>query len=111
MKHLLQQQRRICPCQGAERSFVHTQGSRFCRLAKVGGSRWGGCEAGGFHAEPDQHARKAPSGSDSFPFSCFLGLAVSISAPGTQQGLKTAFVAADGSVLPKNSCFTSSHTA
>lgn len=103
-------------CQGAEeemneRSFIHTQVSRFCRLAKVGGSRWGWREAGGFHAAPDQRARKAPSGSDSSPFSCFLGLSVSISAPGTLQGLKTAFVTADGSVLPKNSCFTSSYTA
>lgn len=54
---------------------------------------------------------KAPSGSDSSPFSSFLGAAASISAPGTLQELKTAVVIADGSVLPKNSCFTSSYTA
>lgn len=47
------------------------------------------------NALADQRARKAQSGSDSSQFSCFLGAAVSISAPGTLQGLKTAFVAAD----------------
>lgn len=44
--------------------------------------------------QADRCARRAQSGSDSSPFSCFLGPAVSSSAPGTLQGLKTAFLPA-----------------
>lgn len=64
--------------------------------------------------QADRCARRAQSGSDSSPFSSFLGPAVSSSAPGTLQGLKTAFVPAallGLGIGPESSCFTSSYTA
>lgn len=77
------------------KASLYTQVPPLWSSAEAGGSHWGWREAGGFNAAADQRARRAQSGSDSSQLSCFLGPAVSISAPGTLQGLKTACVTAD----------------
>lgn len=67
-------------------------------VLRTGGDRRGGGGAVGRQValmlQADRCARRAQSGSDSSRFSCFLGPAGSSSAPGTSQGLKTAFAPA-----------------